>query len=77
MPRGRNSKKTQSLNAVKARTLHIILYQLTNRYRVHSSLDNESNAGEKGLLSCHGFFCAPQEGKNRERKNATKRQADR
>lgn len=54
MPRGRNtkySKKTQSLNAVKARTLRIILYQLTNRYRVHRSLDNECRRKGVTLLS--------------------------
>lgn len=51
MPRGRNTKKTQSLNAVKARTLRIILYQLTNRYREHSSLDSECRRKGVTLLS--------------------------
>lgn len=59
-------KKTQSPNAVKARTLRIILYQLTNRDRVHSSQQCLiTNAGERGLLWI--FLCTARRKESRKK----------
>lgn len=86
MPRGTNTqcrcnsgyrgKKTQSMNAVKARTLRIILYQLTNRYRRHSSLDNECRRKGVTLLSWNFLVHRKKERNEKEEMRPNVKQID-